>query len=240
MKNLSLSIPKPCSEKWENFSSTTNGALCGSCNKVVVDFTSMSDEALIDFFSKTKGHTCGRFRPDQLTTYTPSVRVKVNPGVTLLKAGLLSLLLVLTSKQASAQNKKPKSTTEAVEKRGRRAVPESTAIQTEKILKGVVLDEANKPMPGVNVVLKGSTTRIYTDVDGRFELSQKVKEGDVIYLYFIGYTSKEYVVSKEAGSDLVIRMACDIMTLGEVAVDAVYAPDQSGARRLWSKVKNLF
>lgn len=200
----------------------------------------MSDEALIDFFSKTKGHTCGRFRPGQLTTYTSGVRVKANPGVTLLKAGLLSLLLVLTSKQASAQNKKPKSTTEAVEKRGRRAVPQTTAVQTEKILKGVVMDEANEPMPGVNLVLKGSTIGTVTNVDGRFEFPQKVKEGDVIALYFIGFTTKEYVVQKDTDNELKIRMACDLTTLGEVAVDAVYTPSESGARRLWSKVKNLF
>jgi hypothetical protein len=200
----------------------------------------MSDEAVINFFSKTHSHTCGRFRPGQLTTYTLTSPVKVNPGITLLKAGLLSLLLILTSKQASAQNKTPKSTTEAVEKRGRHTTSANTTIQTEKTLKGIVMDEANEPMPGVNLVLKGSTIGTFADVNGRFEFPQKVKEGDVICFYFIGYISKEYVVPKDAGNELEIQMVCDVTTLGEVAVNAVYTPNESGARRLWRKVKNVF
>lgn len=239
MKNLSLSVAKPCSQKWANLIPVEDGAFCSSCNKVVVDFTQMSDEALIDFFSKTKDRTCGRFRPHQLTVYSRSMSVKVNPGMTLLKAGFVSLLLVLTSKQALAQNKKP-ATTEAVEKRGRRAAADNTAIQTERTLRGIVLDERNEPIPGANIILKGSTVGTFADVDGRFEFPQKVKEGDVICVYFIGYESKEYVVSNNTDKELQIRMVCDVTMLGEVAVDAVYAPGESGFRRLWWKVKNLF
>jgi hypothetical protein len=240
MKNLSLSIPKPCSENWQNFTSTANGGFCSSCNKVVVDFTTMSDEAVIDFFSKTQGHTCGRFRPGQLTTYTSTSPVKVNPGITLLKAGLLSLLLVLTSKQASAQNKTPKPTTEAVEKRGRHTAPANTGIQTEKTLKGIVMDETNEPIPGATIRLKDTSIETYAGAGGRFEFPQKVKVGDVICINFIGYEPKEYVVPNNAEKELEIRMVCDVTVLGEVAIDAVYAPDQSGVRRLWSKVKNVF
>lgn len=238
MKNLSLSIPKPCSEKWQNFTSTANGGFCSSCNKVVVDFTTMSNEAVIDFFSKTQGHTCGRFRPGQLTTYTSISPVKVNPGITLLKAGLLSLLLILTSKQASAQNKTPKSTTEAVEKRGRHATPAGTAIQPEKTLKGIVTDEANEPIPGATVRLKDSSIETYADANGKFEFPQKVKAGDVICFNFIGYEPKEYVVQNSTDPSLEIRMVCDVTVLGEVAVDAAYAPNESGLRKLWRKVKN--
>jgi hypothetical protein len=69
-KQLTLSIPKPCSEKWDNFIPASNGRFCTSCNKIVTDFTQMSDHEIIEFFRDMPAHACGRFRPDQLKIYS--------------------------------------------------------------------------------------------------------------------------------------------------------------------------
>ena len=74
--NLNLSIPSPCGQKWQAFIPTPDGGFCSSCNKVVVDFTGMNDEQIVDFFKNKPAHTCGRFRPDQIRTYTPKVLPK--------------------------------------------------------------------------------------------------------------------------------------------------------------------
>ena len=42
------------------------GRFCGSCQKTVIDFTSMSDRQIAEFFKKPVGSTCGRFHNDQL------------------------------------------------------------------------------------------------------------------------------------------------------------------------------
>ncbi len=42
------------------------GKFCGSCQKTVIDFTSMSDRQIAEFFKKPVGSTCGRFHNDQL------------------------------------------------------------------------------------------------------------------------------------------------------------------------------
>jgi hypothetical protein len=47
--NVTLSIPNPCSEKWESFSMTSNGAFCSTCSKKVVDFTKMGDSETLVF-----------------------------------------------------------------------------------------------------------------------------------------------------------------------------------------------
>jgi len=239
MKNLSLSIPKPCSEKWENFTSVSNGGFCSSCSKVVVDFTNMNDDAIIDFFSKKPGHACGRFRPGQLKAYAAMAPLKINPGFTLLKAGLLSLLFLLMSKQTSAQTTTPKTKTEVVDESKQRAGRNVTSV-TEQTLKGIVRSEDNEPMPGVSINLKGSTVETYADADGRFEFPQKVKEGDVITFRFIGFEPREYIVSEQTNKALEIQMVCDITMLGELVVDEVYTTNESGFRRLWLKVKNVF
>jgi hypothetical protein len=56
-----LNIPKPCNEDWNKMNPTQQGAFCGSCQKEVVDFTSMTDEQVLHFLSQHAGKKlCGR------------------------------------------------------------------------------------------------------------------------------------------------------------------------------------
>lgn len=239
MKNLSLSIPTPCSEKWENFTITSHGGFCSSCSKTVVDFTSMSDDQILDFFAKNSAHACGRFRPDQLKkAYSATVPLKINPGLTLLKAGFLSMLFMLAGKQTFAQDTTPKTKKEVVDRR-KHAAEEKTDENAPHLLKGVVLTEDNEPLAGASIILKGSTTGTTANADGRFEFPEKVKEGDILTVQFIGFETLEYPVPKR-GSELEVRLTCDYTVLGEVAVDRVYTEDSSGFRKMWKKVKGVF
>ncbi|MBS1622694.1 MAG: hypothetical protein JST83_01650 [Bacteroidetes bacterium] len=64
---LYITIPTPCHEQWSNMNATERGAFCHSCQKVVVDFTRMTDEELIHYLQQgTPG--CGKFRTEQLDT----------------------------------------------------------------------------------------------------------------------------------------------------------------------------
>lgn len=66
-KKLQLTIAEPCHENWESMSPVEKGKYCGSCQKQVIDFTSMSDRQLAEFFKKpSTGSVCGRFMTDQL------------------------------------------------------------------------------------------------------------------------------------------------------------------------------
>ncbi|MCS3795743.1 hypothetical protein [Niastella sp. OAS944] len=66
-KVLQIKVPKPCHENWHNMTPKEQGRFCGSCEKVVIDFSKMSDNEMLDYFTKTAGQsTCGRFANDQL------------------------------------------------------------------------------------------------------------------------------------------------------------------------------
>jgi hypothetical protein len=66
---LSLSIPEPCHEDWNEMMPREQGAFCGVCSKTVVDFTNLSDEEVKNYFLIHQGQkTCGRFKNEQLTT----------------------------------------------------------------------------------------------------------------------------------------------------------------------------
>ena len=47
----------------------------------------------------------------------------------------------------------------------------NTALFFEKTVKGKVTDEKGLPLPGANVVVKGTTKGVQTDVDGSFAIT---------------------------------------------------------------------
>jgi hypothetical protein len=238
--NISLSIPKTCSESWNTFTPASAGRFCASCSKIVVDFTKMSDEDIIQFFATPATHTCGRFRADQLKVYLPISPLKINPGFTLLKVGLLSLLLTFVSKPTSARQILGKVNTETTHYPVREVV-ENVTMGRDQVVRGVVKSKTDDgPLPGVNVYLKGSEETTITDVDGRFEFPRKLQEGDVLIFSFIGLQTQEYVVPKKVNELVEIRMDDDFMLLGEVAVNEVYTTPTTGFQKLWSRVKGLF
>ncbi len=62
-----LTIPKPCFQNWNDMIPGKGGRHCSSCSKTVTDFTSMSDEAIEQFFITNQGkNICGRFRSTQI------------------------------------------------------------------------------------------------------------------------------------------------------------------------------
>jgi hypothetical protein len=67
-KQLTISIPTPCTEDWNAMTPDKNGKFCASCQKTVVDFSRMSDAEIFHYFDNFKGSTCGNFSEKQLNT----------------------------------------------------------------------------------------------------------------------------------------------------------------------------
>jgi hypothetical protein len=66
-KPIKLSINNPCSEDWNKMTKNSEGRFCALCQKNVVDFTSMSDEEIKNYFLNYKGVSlCGRLKKEQL------------------------------------------------------------------------------------------------------------------------------------------------------------------------------
>ena len=65
--HISIRVPKPCSENWEAMTPAEKGRFCASCQKMVVDFSVMTDAQIVAVFEKQAGElTCGRFQIAQL------------------------------------------------------------------------------------------------------------------------------------------------------------------------------
>ena len=60
---------------------------------------------------------------------------------------------------------------------------------------GKVVDETNTPIPGANVVVKGTTNGVITNMDGVFSITPANVQKDVIQFSFIGYETKEVPIN---------------------------------------------
>jgi TonB family protein len=81
---------------------------------------------------------------------------------------------------------------------------------------GVVTSaEDGSPLPGVNVVLKGTTIGTITDVEGKFKLDSATLASTLVYS-FIGMKTKEMNVTNT--NPLSVEMSADISQLSEVVV----------------------
>lgn len=78
---------------------------------------------------------------------------------------------------------------------------------------GKVMDEANEPVIGANVMLKGGKTGTITDVNGMFKISVP-KQSSVLVVSFIGYATKEVTVGNKKPLNIVLKE--DGITLDEV------------------------
>ncbi len=97
------------------------------------------------------------------------------------------------------------------------AVDAATLVATERKIRGKVTSvEDDSPTPGVNVVIKGTSTGAITDIDGNYELS--VPEGQDATLVFssVGYNTEEIEVANARVVD--IAMAADVTALSEIVV----------------------
>ena len=54
----------------------------------------------------------------------------------------------------------------------------------DRVVTGVVSDNSGLPLPGVNVLVKGSKTGIQTDMDGKFAI--KATSSQTLVFSFIG------------------------------------------------------
>jgi len=90
----------------------------------------------------------------------------------------------------------------------------SWSIAQQVLIKGVVYDDHDVPAIGVNVVKKGSTEGVITDLNGQFEI--RASQGDVLIFSYIGFATQE--ITCDGQSNIVVRLKEDTEVLEEVVV----------------------
>jgi hypothetical protein len=89
---------------------------------------------------------------------------------------------------------------------------------------GRVMDNTGGPLPGANVVVKGSTIGTVTDMNGNFSLAIPSGASQLVFSY-VGFNTQELPIQQ---AQMSVIMHEDMMALDEVVVSA-YAADYESA-----------
>ena len=89
---------------------------------------------------------------------------------------------------------------------------------------GTVLDSSSQPVYGAGVVIKGTSTGVTTDIDGKYEIS--VKPDAVLEFSFLGLATKTEAV---AGRSTVNVIMSDDNTFLEAVVVVGYGTQKKGS-----------
>ena len=90
------------------------------------------------------------------------------------------------------------------------------SVAQERVVRGKVSSpEDNSPIPGVNILVKGTGAGTSTDSDGNYSLSV-AGDNAVLTFSFIGYVTQEIVVGTRTVVD--VQLAMDVKQLSEVVV----------------------
>ena len=88
----------------------------------------------------------------------------------------------------------------------------------QRTVSGTVADSEGKGMPGVNVIVKGTSTGTTTNTDGQYNIS--LGDGTSVLVFsFIGYATQEIDVGTRTSVD--VSMTEDVAQLNEVVVTAL-------------------
>lgn len=233
--DFKINIPKPCGEKFEDFSPRPEGGFCAACQTTVIDFSQKSDAEIKAFFENSNKKVCGRFHKEQLRTY-PSQKEASFWGSRLALFSI-PLLSLLPFSELKAQVKPKPAPVE------QHSTETSGEIQIKKKegSKGRVIDaKSGETIPFANVFIPGEKIGCTTDLDGNFEFPRSLKNGDTLQVTYIGYARKNFIV--QDANNIVVKLESDflagdvVVIMGEVSTPEVHKSNSS----LWRRFKAMF
>lgn len=91
---------------------------------------------------------------------------------------------------------------------------QEVSAQQRQISGTVISSEDGEPLPGVNILVKGTTRGAISDLDGRYTIQANANE--TLMFSFVGFVSQEFAVG--SSSTINVTLNPDAKTLGEVVV----------------------
>ncbi len=118
----------------------------------------------------------------------------------------------------------------AVNQENKNVKPENDDV-IQNLTKGTVIGQGGLPLPGVNVLIKGTKKGVQTDFDGNYEVNANT--GDILIFSYVGFVTQEIIVSDDI---INVTLQEDLNSLEEVVVTG-YAVQRKS--RLTSSAVNV-
>jgi hypothetical protein len=204
-----LSKPRPCDQNWLAMPPTARGRLCGQCEREIYDFSAMSWPQIVHTQAAHGNRLCGLYSDAQLAHWG-----QAPPRACAPLAAATALALALTAVPAPAQT-----------------LTAATPGPQELHLQGTVTMVSARtgkpePVPGVTVLLLGSTLGTSTDAQGHYALTVPTAgRADTLRLGFsaIGFV-RQHVPLPHPSSGVVERNAQLVLDARDIQAFYVRKP----------------
>lgn len=225
--SIRISIPQPCNIPWESMSAVdAEKRYCSSCERVITDFSKMSDAELLAYFQKNKNY-CGRFSKDQLDREIVIAKEKRFSGWK--KAVLFPSILLGIEVAAQTNGTADQATVEA---QTMQPVFPATVVRPDSLagdtlfIEGAVTDTAGEPLAGAVVMLYAGTvqTGASSDFNGKFRIAVTgISPGDSVKIavHYVGFDSYEMMTRfPVAPVNIQLRQNDRIYMVGGITADS--------------------
>lgn len=228
INKMNLAIPQPCHENWDKMTPADKGRFCGACQTQVVDFSTMTDLELVQFFKKPilsqskGGSVCGRFMAAQLHRDI-EIPKKRTPWLRYFFQIALPALFISKATAQAKTGKEDMSKTDTTKKikvtndnrvmglvlptifngRADTAIIE-TPITKSRVIKGRVTDEKGTAIAFASITETATGNVIMTNEKGEFLLTIKNSLGNLL-VSSAGYEAKKVSLS-ETGDETIIQL----------------------------------
>ncbi len=222
MQKLQLSIPEPCHENWQQMTPTDQGRFCNACAKEVIDFSTMTDIQVLNYFTNmTNEKVCGRALPEQLDR---TISRPAQPKKRLFwywNYFVMFFIFFAKGNNAKAQNCTKPSTelspAKNVELRGDVViVAGQMKSESRQIISGVILDSKNNTIPFASVKVKGTLMGVSADVNGVFKINTELNS--VLTVSSSGFNVLDVPVGNQKELKITLENRYPYLMKGEVVI----------------------
>jgi hypothetical protein len=161
-KAITITIPQPCSQNWEEMEKQDRKRFCKSCQKSVIDFSGYSNTEIIRMLSTSTNSICGRLTNRQLEQLNYHLMVLPAQRNWMKYLGVLAIGTSIFMQSCDKVE-----TTVPIENTDKKTTSENP----EKVLTiyGYVVDDYKMPIVGVKVKIENTNLFTITDKIGRYE-----------------------------------------------------------------------
>jgi len=149
---ITISIPKPCHENWQEMTATERGAFCKSCQKEVIDFTKKTDDETYRILATSDDSLCGRYRIDQLNK--PIYKTTYIKSTWHWKAIAASMVGLIGYNESQAKNIFPRFSQSVID-----TSQKNTSVQNIEISGSVVYEDL-RPVENATIQISNSSGKV--------------------------------------------------------------------------------
>jgi hypothetical protein len=224
-----LSILKPCTQQWANMQPNQHGRFCSSCQKSVIDLSSLSNSEILAMLASSS-QICGRISENQLYSLNEQIQTPQRSFSWKRMGIAVALVSFLSIIKAEARVIMPKAAYhQTLFSKKIQATADSNEVYQK--LTGKIVDDNNELIAGAIIKIKGTQVATMTTQNGEFAINIPAHKKVTLVISFIGYKTMEVKLRPGYNRKLNVKLKMQVMMLGGLA--AIRSPKSNS---LWTKL----